>query len=385
MKHFVPPDTLSYWERTSFFHPPDVAIIGSGIVGVTAALHLKEQNPNLQVAVLERGTLPFGASTRNAGFACFGSMTELLEDLQRQPEDAVWALVERRWRGLQALRERVGDAALGYEPLGGYELFRAEEAAMYQHCLENIELFNEKIAEITGRANAYQVASAAVSDFGFSNVKYLIVNRLEGQLHTGKMMSALLRLAAERGIRFFNGMEITALESAADDVELQTTAGWTLRAARVLVTTNGFAKQLLPDLDMQPARNQVLITKPIPDLRVRGAFHYQQGYFYFRNVEDRILLGGGRHLAKAAETKAEFGTTELIRSNLEKLLTEVILPDQPYEIDNWWSGVLGVGISKTPILREVQPHVFAAVRLGGMGIAIGSLVGEQAAEMVRHS
>ena len=90
-------------------------------------------------------------------------------------------------------------------------------------------------------------------------------------------------------------------------------------------------------------------------------------------------------MAKAAEMTAEFGTTELIRSNLEKLLTEVILPDQPYEIDNWWSGVLGVGISKTPILREVQPRVFAAVRLGGMGIAIGSLVGEQAAEMVRHS
>jgi len=385
VKHFVPPDTLSYWERVSFFHHLDVAIIGSGIVGLSAALHLKKHHPNLKIAILERGTLPFGASTRNAGFACFGSMTELLEDLQTQPEAAVWSLVERRWRGLQRLRERIGDDQLGYEPLGGFELFRADEATAYRQCLENMELFNKKIADITGHANAFQVATAAISDYGFSNVNYLIANRLEGQLHTGKMMSALLRLATERGIRFFNGLEIKALEDDADGVELHTTASWTLRAARVLVTTNGFAKRLLPELEVQPARNQVLITKPISNLRVRGAFHYQQGYFYFRNVEDRILLGGGRHLAKAAETTAEFGTTELIRSNLKKLLNEVILPDQPYEIDGWWSGVLGVGASKAPILREVQPGVFVAVRLGGMGVAIGSLVGEEAAEMVRDS
>ncbi len=71
---------LSYWERESFFKHIDVAVIGSGIVGLAAAIHLKKIAPKLQVAILERGVLPVGASTRNAGFSCFGSMTELLDD-----------------------------------------------------------------------------------------------------------------------------------------------------------------------------------------------------------------------------------------------------------------------------------------------------------------
>ena len=80
---------LSYWERETFFKKLDVAVIGSGIVGLAAAIHLKTQNPGLQVAILERGPLPVGASTRNAGFACFGSMTELIDDLTRMSEDDV--------------------------------------------------------------------------------------------------------------------------------------------------------------------------------------------------------------------------------------------------------------------------------------------------------
>ncbi|MFZ4545731.1 MAG: FAD-dependent oxidoreductase, partial [Saprospiraceae bacterium] len=70
---------LSYWEYESFFKDMDVAILGSGIVGLSAAISLKEKNPMLKVALIERSFLPYGASTRNAGFACFGSISELLE------------------------------------------------------------------------------------------------------------------------------------------------------------------------------------------------------------------------------------------------------------------------------------------------------------------
>ena len=100
-----------------------MAIIGSGIVGLSAALALLDRQPQLSVAVIERGVLPEGASTRNAGFACFGSMTELLDDLETMPESDVFALVERRFKGLQRLRKRVGDDNLRYEGLGGYEIF----------------------------------------------------------------------------------------------------------------------------------------------------------------------------------------------------------------------------------------------------------------------
>ena len=63
---------VSFWERESFYNDIDYAIIGSGIVGLSAAIELKEKYPKAKVVVLEKGFLPSGASTKNAGFACFG-------------------------------------------------------------------------------------------------------------------------------------------------------------------------------------------------------------------------------------------------------------------------------------------------------------------------
>jgi len=70
---------LSYWEHQTFLRGFDVVIIGAGLVGLTAALHTRRLRPKARVLVLERDVLPNGASTKNAGFACFGSISELLE------------------------------------------------------------------------------------------------------------------------------------------------------------------------------------------------------------------------------------------------------------------------------------------------------------------
>ena len=103
---------LSFWERDTYFSNIDILIIGSGIVGLSAALEVKQQNPNLKVLIIERGFLPSGASSKNAGFSCFGSVSELLDDLTHTSEDVVFSLVEKRWRGLQQLRKNLGDDSL---------------------------------------------------------------------------------------------------------------------------------------------------------------------------------------------------------------------------------------------------------------------------------
>ncbi|MCB0593911.1 MAG: FAD-binding oxidoreductase [Lewinellaceae bacterium] len=373
---------LSYWERESFFRDIDFAVIGSGIVGLSAALRIRELAPGARVAVLERGPLPIGASTRNAGFACFGSVSELLEDMDKQGEEAVWALVERRWLGLQRLRQRLGDQRIRYESWGGFELFRPEEKELAARCAEAIPRFNRQARSITGLPETYQMANQRIGEFGFSGVTQLIWNTGEGQIHTGEMAKALQEKALDAGIAIFNGLPAEKLEELPAGVEIHTGLGWSFRAGSALIATNGFARQLLPELSVRPARNQVLITPPLPRLRFKGCFHYDRGYFYFRNIDNRILLGGGRNLDVQGETTDEFGTTPLIREALLQLLREVILPGQEATVDSWWSGILGVGSQKAPIIQKVSPHVVAAVRLGGMGVAIGTLVGEEGAEVV---
>jgi len=372
---------LSWWEREVFFENIDVVIIGSGIVGLNAAIRLKELDTKLQVVIMERGGLPAGASTRNAGFACFGSMTELLDDLQTQLEEDVFSLVEMRWRGLQRLKERVGESQMDYQEYGGYELFREEEETVFQSCMERMDVFNKLLAPITGRKQTYHLVDDQRSTFGFSgSIKHLIRNEAEGQLQPAKMIDRLSKLALEKGVRIINGLTITSLETSSTSPVLHTDKGWTITPQKVLVANNGFAQTLIPELDVQPARNQVLVTSPIPGLKIKGCFHYDRGYYYFRNIKNRILLGGGRNLAPEKEKTASFGFRPEIKTALTRFLQEVLLPGQQVEPQYWWSGIMGLGVKKRPIIKEVRPNVTVAVRLGGMGVAIGSLVGEEAAE-----
>lgn len=373
---------LSYWEKESFFKDIDVAIIGSGIVGLSAAIRLKELSPNLKVLILERGCLPIGASTRNAGFACFGSLTELLDDLKSQSEDVVFSLVEKRWKGLQRLRSRVGDDNLKYQGLGGFELFRQEDVTDFEKCVDRMEEFNQQLSSIIGQKEVFKVKDKNIKKFGFSKIEHLIHNQAEGQIHTGEMMNTLLEIARRKGVKILNGVAIKEVNDAGNHVELETKQGWVLKFKKVLVATNGFAKTLITNKDVLPARNQVLITKPIPNNTIKGTFHYDRGYYYFRNIDGRILLGGGRNLAPQKEETLKFGTTEIIQNALIDLLKNVILPHQRFEIHSTWSGILGVGNTKKPVVENISDNVSIAVRLGGMGVAIGSLVGEEGAELL---
>ena len=270
---------LSFWERESFFSNIDIAIIGSGLVGLSAAIHLKEKDPNLNVVIFERGALPTGASTRNAGFACFGSLTELMDDLKNQSEDEVFSLVEKRWQGLRKLRERIGDKNLDFQPNGNFELFKNEESALFQNCIDQLDFFNKKVSQAIGqKEKVYEVVDAQIDNFGFKNIKHLIKNNFEGQINTGKMMRRLLDLAIEKGVRIFNGVSIKEINDGSGKVHFLTENGWEISANRILVTTNGFSKKLIKDLDVTPARNQVLITKSIQNLKVKGCFHYDCGY-----------------------------------------------------------------------------------------------------------
>ena len=149
---------------------------------------------------------------------------------------------------------------------------------------------------------------------------------------------------------------------------------------KLLFTTNGFAG-MLTNHQVQPARAQVLITEPITNLDIKGTFHLDKGYYYFRNFEDRILLGGGRNLDFKGETTTDLSQTTLIQNRLEELLREVILPHHDFKIAHRWSGIMGVGTHKKPIVSQLSDRVYCGVRLGGMGVAIGSLVGKELAEL----
>ena len=114
---------ISIWERETFFAPQDVIIVGSGFVGLWCALHLKKKNKKIKITVIDRGVIPTGASTRNAGFACFGSLTELIADSKKMGVEKMLELVEMRFRGLEKIQETFSDKEIDFDMCGGYEIF----------------------------------------------------------------------------------------------------------------------------------------------------------------------------------------------------------------------------------------------------------------------
>lgn len=371
----------SFWEIESFFDKQDCCIIGAGIVGLNAAIHYKTKFPKQKVTVIDRGNIPTGASTKNAGFACFGSITELMDDLENTPEHEVFSLVEKRWQGLELLKSTVGEKQMDYQQLGGYELFLNKASNSFDSAVERIPFFNKALKDITGFDNCY-AASNKQNEFGFKQTQGMIFNRLEGQLHAGKMVKTLLAKAQSLGINFLFGSTVTELSARTNEHQLTLNQQQKISSEKVIIATNGFALSLIPDLAVVPARNQIILTEPIPNLPFKGTFHYDKGYYYFRNIGNRVLLGGGRNLSPQKEETNSFGLTEEIQNNLEKMLAEVIFTGSSPKIEFRWSGILGVGKVKQPILKNLGNGLTIAVRLGGMGVALGSLLGKEAAELV---
>lgn len=367
---------LSYWELKNYFSGIDFTIVGSGIVGLHAALRLRERFPKSKILVLEKGFLPQGASTKNAGFACFGSLSEIIDDLNFHSEQQVIDLIQKRRDGLALLRKNLGDAAIGFEVFGGYELFLAGDE-WFEKCIEKLPFVNDLLRPLFGA----DVFSPTVDSFGFRKInKKLLYNPFEAQLDTGNMMQALLKKAIGNDILILNRQTVVSSHESDGFVEVALD-GFSFKTDKLLYATNGFAAAITNNR-VKPARAQVLITKPIPNLNIKGTFHLDCGYYYFRNVGDRILFGGGRNLDFETEGTTEFGQTEIIQNRLGKILKEVILPGREFEIEHRWSGIMGMGTEKLPIVEQLTERTYCGVRLGGMGVAIGSLVGKQLADLV---
>lgn len=369
----------SYWEQDAMLDA-DFIVVGAGLAGLQTALELRARQPHASIRVLERGALPSGASSRNAGFACFGSLSEFLHDVDTMGMEAAVGLVARRWHGLHRLRARLGDTAIGYEGLGGFELLRDADLP----ALERMAQANACLAPLFGRP-VFALDETARARCGFgTQVRAIVGNTLEGQLHPGLLMHALARLAAQHDIQLHTGVAVDALEDGDGGVHVHagTPSHTVFHAARVAVCINGFTAGLLPDCGIVPGRGQVLLTEPVPGLAWRGSYHIERGFYYFRNVGERVLLGGARHLFMEDEATTELALTGSVQGSLEKLLRDIILPARKPCIAQRWSGIMGFTADKQPVVRRVSERVAIGFGCNGMGVALSADIAERTAKLL---
>lgn len=371
----------SVWEKQSFGRRADLAVVGAGLTGLFTALHTQRRDPARRIVVFERGPHPAGASVKNVGFACFGSPSQLLHDIGAEGEAVALARVAERWTGLNELRQTLGDEAIGFTPVGGYEVFR-EGDPLYATVADQLGELNKQLHGIFGQ-EVFSWVDDRIDQLGLA-AGHLVWNKLEGAVDSGMLMRALAHKVQGAGVDIRYNTAVTGWEERGNGVELRLADGSTEQVGQLAVATNGYTRTLVPGSDIVPGRGQVLLTSEIPGLALHGTFHMREGFYYFRNYHGRVLLGGARHLDVAGETTLEEGITPLIQDALEALLRDTIIPGLPFTIEHRWSGIMGFREQGGPaVVEHLSPHVVLAGGLGGIGVATAIRVARKAAELIQ--
>ena len=365
---------FSFWERKGWLEERDIVIIGAGFVGLSAAIECRKLNPSARITILESNALNGGGSTRNAGLACFGSPSELLEDWRALGRAETVALVQRRFSGLKWLVEEFGEKAIGYENCGSVEVFSVENAELGREVLGFLPELNEALFDVFGSV-AFEVVDGVT---GVAACDFCVSSPFEGLLDTAELYREFLRKNINSGVDILNGVRVEEIVVAKNGWELKIDGG-VVQAGQVLVANNSMVAELLPGLDVRPEVNRVLVTKVMPGLAFSGTCHYDRGYVYMRRIDTeegpRMLIGGGRQWGD--------GGSEEVRGKLIEFLRTHIVGGEKAEIEYEWLGFLGIGGTRSPICKTISPGLHVGVRLGGMGVALGGMLGVELARLCK--
>lgn len=368
----------SFWQDDYYFPTYDVVIVGGGFTGLVAGIELLLRKPKMKIGIFEaqsHGTL---ASSRNAGFMCFGSPTELLADIEKHGESAVTNLLQQKLIGYHTLLKHLSGNKGIYKKSLGYEIFDRE------HHQQDLDLINSQLPKLNkivqdgiNISDYYDAESAFRLNPGFASIKF----KLEGQIHPTAAVAALSRKFTNLGGILHTGTAISHWTNQSTGFVLQSTVSREVRCKHLVVANNAFASQLVPGFSVQPQRAQVLITSPLKKLVFKGNFHMDKGYVYFRNVGNRLLLGGLRNTDFESEQTDQLGLNLKIQTNLDALLSR-LLPEETFDVTHRWSGIMGFRSSQVPGLQMHQSGAIIAAGMNGMGTLLGPALGREAAHAI---
>jgi len=364
---------ISYWEKDLFTPKYDLIIIGAGFTGIHSAIQWKKRYPSQKVLLLNRNGLPTGASTKNAGFLCIGSPSELLADIAEKGEHKVIETLTDRWKGMQYLLHMIEPKLFDLDRAGGHEVFFSNNQEPLEFCRNNLHYLNEILFEVSGIKDYFFEQQPGWKSS--TQIESLISNRVECLVHPGKLVHRLLDIVTDLGIeKAFNQM-VTSFKTNQEEVKVFIKNGQQLTTKRLVLATNGFSKKLAGQVEIQPARNAIFLSEPVKTpLPFHGAYHQDRGYVYFRKVsENRLLIGGGRNQFIKEEQTDEFGINPKIKEYLTNLAVEH-LGISDFIVGQQWSGILGITPTKSYLVEKIAPNVYLAGGLNGMGVAISSQI-----------
>ena len=347
-------------------HAVDAVVIGLGITGASAALELAEAG--LSVLALDAHGLGWGASARSGGFLLVEHAIEYPARRARFGRERMQTVIEMARSSHRMIEERFAKAA-EHKRCGSLILPMAEDEREQQTLAEAASLLQED-----GVPCSQGAVHEGLEDFapGLSIPE-------DGEVPPGRLLTAVGTQAKHAGATLRRAL-VTELDPQR---RLITTASATVSYGVAVVAVNAWTQRLLPHIDIQPQRAQMLATRPLGPARTLGPVCYGcWGYDYFRQRNDgRMLIGGRRHMHRDDESTDESVPTTAVQDDLEAYLARHLSAFGPFEVEARWSGIMGFSPDELPFWQALADSTGATSThvLGGMtghGMGLGAICGQ---------
>lgn len=350
----------------------DVAIVGSGYTGLNAARVLAKSGAS--VAVLERETIGWGASSRNGGMATPGikqSMANIFKRYGRTQGQLFW---QASLDAVDLIGQIVAEEKLDCDWVRDGHVALAFKASHFEGMKKKADWFQQELGYTSQLVSPSDLRAEIGSDVFYGG----LADEFSGGLQPAKYVYGLARAVAGYGVALCEHTAVTRISKQANQFQVETDQG-ALIAKEVVLATNGYTDRLAPKLKPKvfPVGSYCIVTEPLSadlqqKLSPKGRMFYDSKWFlnYFRLTPDGRMLWGGRNNLSTNLDLAE--SAHILRQQMVHTFPE--LGDVP--ITHSWTGKLGITFDLMPHIGRVD-GLHYALGYGGHGLSIATYVGTE--------
>ena len=371
----------------------DIAIVGGGFAGLSAAYHLMRARPDLEIVLVESARVGSGASGRNTGMLGPRVGGSILDLVRRYGEVEARRLYQTSVDAVEHVASLIGSEGIAC----GLEHTSQVKAAITQRHVAQLTREARMLERLGFDAPWHDESDMA----RIAPVSYRAGLRYphSALLNPVLLCRELKRLVVAGGVRVYEHTAVRALKPGRP-VTI-TADGGTLTARQLVLATNAYTAQLgLLQGQIIPIQTHVIQTAPLSDAQLarltwpgrNPLFEAGNIFNYYRLTPDnRILFGGGRPLYEAAPGNSRSGATDIADPRVWAAQLDVFRNRFPalhdVEMANRWSGALAMTLDHLPIVGKLAeaPGVFFAGGWNGHGVAMAMASGAIVADLVLGS